>query len=237
VPQSPEARFFIGDAYFRMNNKDKALEYFYQLEKVNDSAIRNRAIQRIGTLEFEKGNYQKSIPYFRSSGKNARTKIEEYDAYNGLMESFFATNGYDSAIYYSNKVMTLGEVTPDALPKSLLVKGKSLQASGRVDQAKGTFQTLHTDFKTVQGAEGLYLLALLLHEGGQFNESNELIFDHSQDFGAYDFWYGKQFILLAKNYMKLNEAFQAKATLESVVENSSNDLVKEEANQLLRSIN
>lgn len=237
VTQSSEARFFIGDAYFRLNDTDKALEYFYQLEKVNDTAIRNRAIQRIGTLEFERGNYQKSIPYFRSSGKNARTKIEEYDAYNGLMESFFATNSYDSAIYYSDKVMQLGEVTPDALPKSMLVKGKSLQAAGRMDQAKVTFQSLYVDFKTVHGAEGLYLLALILHESAQFNESNELIFDHSQDFGAYDFWYGKQFILLAKNYMNLNEAFQAKATLESVVENSSNDLVKEEANQLLRSIN
>jgi tetratricopeptide (TPR) repeat protein len=237
VPQSAEARFFIGDAHLRLNAKDKALEYFYQLEKVSDASIRNRAIQRIATLEFEKGNYQKSIPYFRSSGKNARTKIEEYEAYNGLMESFFAINSYDSAIYYSDKVMQLGGVTPDALPKSMLIKGKSLKAAGRLDQAKGTFMTLYKDFKTVHGAEGLYLLALILHDAGQFKESNDLIFDHSQDFGPYDFWYGKQFILLAKNYLKLNEAFQAKATLESVVENSSNELVKEEANQLLRSIN
>ncbi len=237
VTQSSEARFFIGDAHFRLNAKDKALEYFYQLENVSDVAIRNRAIQRIGTLEFEKGNYQKSIPYFRSSGKNARTKIEEYDAFNGLMESFFAVNSFDSAIYYSDKVMQLGEISPDALPKSMLVKGKSLQATGRMDQAKGIFKTLYQDFKTVHGAEGLYLLAIILHENGQFKESNDLIFDHSQAFGSYDFWYGKQFILLAKNYMKLNEAFQAKATLESVVENSTNELVKEEANQLLRSIN
>lgn len=237
VSQSSEARFFIGDAHFRLNAKDKALDYFYQLENVSDAALRNRAIQRIGSLEFEKGNYQKAIPYFRSSGENARTKIEEYESYNGLMESFFLVDSYDSAIFYAERVMQLGEVNPDATPKSLLVKGKSLQATGRFDQAKGVYEGLYSDFTTVQGAEGLYLLALILHDEGRFNESNVLVFDHSQRFGAYDFWYGKQFILLAKNYIKLNEAFQAKATLESVVENSTNELVKEEANQLLRSIN
>lgn len=237
VVQASEVRFFIGDAYLRLGDKDKALEYFYLVENVSDVALRNRAVQRIGSLEFEKGNFKKSIPFFRLISKNARTKIEEYDAFQGLMTAYFAIERYDSALIYSDNIIQLGEVTPDALPKALLVKGKASKALGQLEEAKRAYESVYRDFKTIQGAEALYLLALQLHEAGQFSESNELIFNQSQPFGAYDYWYGNQFILLAKNYMKLGETFQAKATLESVVENSTNNLVKEEASKLLRSIN
>lgn len=237
VTQSPEARFFIGDSYFRLGDRDKALDYFYQLENTSEATLRNRAVQRIGTLEFEKGNYEKSIQYLRASSNNARTKIEEYESLKGLIESFYQIKQYDSAIVYSDKIVALGDVTIDATPKALLVKGKALSAKGQTNQAQSVYKEIYSTFKTVEGAEALYLMALSYHDGGLYGASNDLIFDESQPFGPYDYWYGRQFILLAKNYIKLNETFQAKATLESIVENSPNDKVKEEANQLLRSIN
>jgi FimV-like protein len=96
---------------------------------------------------------------------------------------------------------------------------------------------LVNEFKTEQGAEALYLLARGYHERGEYSRSNDLIFDHSQPFAGYDYWYGKQFIVLAENYIQMDEKFQAKATLESIVENSTNEQVKKEASQLLSTIN
>ncbi|WP_232834966.1 tetratricopeptide repeat protein [Pleomorphovibrio marinus] len=237
VAQSSEAKFFIGDAHNRLEDKEKALPYFYEAEKAKDVGLRNRARQRIAQIEFEKGNYSKAIPYLRSSANNARNKVEEYEAFAGLMTSYQETSKYDSAIFYADKVRGLGDVTVDAAPRALLIKAKAQIAKGDRQQAETTLRTLVEDFKTVQGAEGLYLLALSLHEKEQFSASNDLIFDLSQPFGPYDLWYGRQFILLAKNYLKLDETFQAKATLESVVENSTNETVKKEARDLLSTIN
>ncbi|MCC5936663.1 MAG: tetratricopeptide repeat protein [Lunatimonas sp.] len=237
VTQVPEAQFFIGDSYFRLGDKNKALEYFYLVEKTQEVSLKNRAIQRIGTLEFEKGNYTEAIRFLRVSVRNARTKLDEYESLNSLMDAFYRTKQYDSATVYANRIIGLGDITIDATPKALLVKGKSQLEKGQVNDARNTFKELYSTFKTVQGAEALYLMALSFHDANMFAASNDLIFDESQPFGPYDFWYGKQFILLAKNYLKLNETFQAKATLESIVENSPNDQVKEEARQLLRTIN
>lgn len=237
APQVPEARYFLADAHTRIGQNNRALELFYQLENTNDNNLRIRVIQKIGEIEFENGNFSKAIPYFRHSVQNARNKVEEYESNRGLMLAYYETSQYDSAVYFADQVLSLGSITVDAEPRALLIKGKSLLNRGDADNAEKVLMTLMNDFKTEQGAEALYLLARHYHDKGEYNRSNDLIFDHSQPFGGYDYWYGKQFIVLAENYIRLDEKFQAKATLESIVENSNNEQVREEASKLLSTIN
>ena len=80
-------------------------------------------------------------------------------------------------------------------------------------------------------------MALSFQENGDFNQSNETVFDFSGPFADYDFWYGKMFLLLADNYLKTGEDFQAKATLESIVEQSTNAEIKAEAEAKLKTLN
>lgn len=235
--QTQEANYFIGDAYYRLGDKSNALKYFYELEKANGSSQQSRAIQRIAEIEFENKNYEKAIPYFRRSSTNARNKIEEYEAFKGLMESYYETSGFDSSAFYSDKVIALGNITADSEPLALLTKSKSLLKQEKGKEAEDALMVLVNEYKTVQGAEALYLLALQFHNKENYTQSNETIFDFSGPFGVYDYWYGKNFILLAKNYVELGEAFQAKATLESIVEKSSNEEIKTEANKMLQTLN
>ena len=92
-------------------------------------------------------------------------------------------------------------------------------------------------FKTVQGAEGLYLLAESYSNQGNFEQSNETIFEMSGPFADFGYWYGNMFLLLADNYQKLGEDFQAKATLESVVENATDPEIKAKAQAKLQALN
>ena len=118
-----------------------------------------------------------------------------------------------------------------------MIKAKSLENIDQEAQAMEVYRQLMEAHKTVQGAEALYKMALNLNHRGEYEASNELIFDNSQPFTQYAYWYGKQFIVLAQNYIALEEKFQAKATLESIIENASDESVKEEAETLLQTIN
>ncbi|WP_194775602.1 tetratricopeptide repeat protein [Pararhodonellum marinum] len=234
--RSAEANYFIGDAHFRLGQKDKALEFFYAVEKSDNTAQKSRAMQRIGEIELEAKNYQKAIPYLQFTSKNARTKMDEYEAFKGLMDAYFQTQRFDSTIHYADRVLALGNITPDASPHALLFKAKSLKSSNQESKAEEVLNKLVNEYKTVQGAEGLYLLALSKHDKGQFGSSNETIFDSSAPFGVYDYWYGRIFILLAENYIKLGETFQAKATLESIIDNSPNEEIRQMSQQLLNTL-
>jgi tetratricopeptide (TPR) repeat protein len=234
--QKNEAKYFIGDAHYRMGNKDKALENFYALEKGAESSQSLRAITKIGEIEYEANNYRKAIPYLIKSGKNARSKIEEFEANRRLMQSYYRLDKFDSATFYADKVIALGNVTADAESQAMLLKAKAFKKQDKKTQAEDALITLVNSSPSEQGAEALYLLALSFHEDGRFNKSNETIFDFSGPYGAYDYWYGKSFLLLADNYIELGETFQAKATLESIVERSNNETVKKEAREKLEKI-
>src|SRR5690606_16738936 len=235
--QVHEANYFIGDAYLRLGDNNRALEYFYQVEKANGSPQQNNAVQRIAEIEYENKNYAKAVPYFIRSAGSARDKIEEYEANSGLMNAYFHLSKFDSASFYADKVIALGNITADSEASALLVKAKALLEQNNTQEAEDVLMTLINEHKTVQGAEGLYLLALQFHQRKSYVQSNEMIFDFSGPFGMYDFWYGKSFILLAENYMALGETFQAKATLESIVEGSVNETIKKEASELLQTLN
>ncbi len=234
--QESEAQYFTADAYYRMGQKDKALQQFYTLEGRGASTHRSKAIQRIAEIEFENKNYQKAIPYFISSTKLARDKIEQYEANRGLMTAYYETKKHDSASYYADKVIALGDITPDATASAQLIKAKSLLQTGKTADAQDELMALLNESSSVQGAEALFMLAQSFHSAGNYKQSNETIFTFSEKYGVYSLWYGKCFVLLAKNYKALNENFQAKATLESIIENSENQQVLEEAKAELKGL-
>lgn len=235
--QRADALYFAGDAFFQAGDQEKGLSFFKQLEKEPSSPSRARAMQRIGIIELERGNYAAAIPYLESASQNARSKVEEAEAVQGLMTANFATRKYQQAITNAERLMTLDGVIPESTAKALLTKAKAQRELNQKPQAELTLQNLVKDHKTIQGAEGLYLLALSHQEKGDFEKSNEAIFDGSSPFADYDYWYGRMFLLLADNYQKTGEDFQAKATLESIVERSTNAEIKAEAEAKLKTLN
>lgn len=238
-PQSAntaEANFFIGDSYYKLNNKVLALEYFYRIERERGSPQRLRAVQRIAAIELENKNYSNAIPFLRESGNNARNKIEEFESFNGLMLAYYHVKNQDSVIFFADRVISLGSVTQDAIPEAMLFKAKAYRLKGDNRSADETLMDLVNEYKTVHGAEGLFLLAESYSKKPDYAQSNNAIFDFVAPFSSHDYWYGKCFILLADNYIKLGEDFQAKATLESILEGSTNSEIKAMAREKLATI-
>jgi tetratricopeptide (TPR) repeat protein len=226
----------MGDSYFQLGDKDQALAQFRLLEKEPASPQRIRAIQRIGAIELESGNFAQAIPYLRTSVENARNKVEEAESIQGLMIAFFQTKNYQEAITQADRLLRLDGIIPESTPNAILTKAKSQIESNRKVESEATLLALVDEYKTVQGAEGLYLLAFGYQEKGDVARSNDAIFDFSGPFVDFDYWYGRMFLLLSDNYLKTGEDFQAKATLESIIERSTNPEIKAMAQSKLQTI-
>ncbi|RZK46512.1 MAG: cell surface protein SprA, partial [Pedobacter sp.] len=62
-------------------------------------------------------------------------------------------------------------------------------------------------------------LANIEYLRGKYKASQKTCFDLVKELGNYDYWVAKTYILLADNYVGLKDNFQAKATLQSIIEN------------------
>jgi tetratricopeptide (TPR) repeat protein len=86
------------------------------------------------------------------------------------------------------------------------------------------------------GAESQYYIAQIRFEENKLKEAEEECFRLIDNFSSYDHWYIKSYILLADIYAKKGNLFQAKATLQSVIENTDDEPLKNEALQKLNKI-
>ncbi len=217
---STEATYLIADAYYRKDNKEDALKNYYIIsDKVNFNRY-SRVIQRIAEIEYSIDNYDKSIEYFNKLEKIASTKKEEFSAWSGLMKAYFDTSNFEETINYGELILEKGLVALNAKNEALLLLGKASLALGDKEKGKNYLEQTVESAKDENGAEALYLISELLFEDDLYQESIDRLFLLNSNYSMYELWLGKSFILIADNYLAMGEDFQAKATLQSVIENS-----------------
>ena len=77
--------------------------------------------------------------------------------------------------------------------------------------------------ETVTGAEAKYNVAQLQYQKGDFKTSLVTAFDLTNKMPSHDYWIAKTYILIADNYVGMKDNFQAKSTLQSIIDNYEND--------------
>ncbi len=237
-----EARYYIGESYYRAERNEQALKVFYQVEANGKYPRMSRVVERIAELEQSAGNLANAIIYFQKLANLAGNKKEQYAAWSGLMRSYYtlAQNNrtvLDSVEKYAELIIERGNVSANAVNQALLYQGKAAYEQGNTEQARQLFTRTVAAAKDENGAEAQYLLARILYDEGQHNKSIETLYELNKNFSIYENWLGQSFLLVADNYVALDEDFQAEATLNSVIENSPVKEVVDEAKRRLQTLN
>ncbi|MGV3540281.1 MAG: tetratricopeptide repeat protein [Rufibacter sp.] len=225
----PNARYFLGDSYWRAGDKENALRSLKEVAIEGKSEYLSRALQRVADMEFENGNYGEAAAFYSRLRDVAVNKKEQANALMGLMKSFYFTNDFNNTILIADELIARGNATLNAYNSALLYRGKANLALGRTDQAAKEFATASTSATDESGAEAHYLLSEIYFKQQKYKEALDQAFAFSNTFGDYEYWLGKTFLLISDVYLAQNEAFQAKATLNSIIENSPNQEIVEEA--------
>ena len=69
-----------------------------------------------------------------------------------------------------------------------------------------------------------------------FVQSEQLIFDLINEMPSQEYWIAKSFLVLADNYVQTSNLFQAKHTLEGVINNYEGEDVVNEAKEMMKEI-
>jgi tetratricopeptide (TPR) repeat protein len=231
-----EARYYIAESYYRIKEFDKALPYYMDLSKDMTFGQGNKVAGRIAEIEFRQGKYDNAIANFHRLERLATNKKEQYNARAGLMESFYLLAQYDSSEVYARTIIEKGAVDASGQNKASLYLGKIAFARGDYETAKDEFLNTVNTAQDEFGAEAKYTLAQIFYLQKQYKQSYETLVSLNNDFQSYDEWVGKSYLLLADNFIAMEDTFQAKATLQSLIENFPLEHVKTEARRKLQEI-
>lgn len=231
-----EAKYYQAESHYRMNDTEKALELFYEVNRDNKITGMDRVFERIGELQIKSGDFQEAANFYTQLEQVAKSKRQENDAWLGLLEAYFRLSNFAQMRVYANNIIEKGAVTQDASDKAHLYLGKAAYTEGNFDEAIDQFVTTINTAKNEFGAEAQFMIGRIFYQQKQYQQSLNTLFEMNENFSAFDNWLGKAFLLIADNYVALNELFQAKATVNSIIQYSPVKEIVDEAKIKLEAI-
>lgn len=235
-PNTNEARFYLAESYRQTNDLANALRYYYLIIADNRSDFLVRAATRAAEIESKQKNYARAIRNYQIIVARSTNKADQVAAQLGMMDTYFAIPKADSAGIIAREVLAAGNVVSGAQNRGQLMLGKVAFSKGDYKTAQSEFEKTIALAKDVNGAEAQYYLGDILYRQKKYKESVATLLKFNADFSEFEYWKGKAFILVADNNIAQDELAQAKAVLNSIIENSSEEAIIAEAKQKLASL-
>jgi len=232
-----EANYLIAESYYFSDDPSKALPFYKKVVADGQSQWSSKAAIRAANIEFNTENYREAVTDFQNVLSSSDTKRDQIEAWEGLFRSYYHLGDYESAIKYCHDAISEGGgVVIGIKNKAELYIGKCYLRRRDFAAAKAQFDKVISMDKDVNAAEANYLLGEILYESGKYDEAIAEMQNLAQNFGDYVAWYEKAFILIADCYLGQKDYFMAKATLNSIIENSGNAATVDLAKAKLRNV-
>ncbi len=225
-PQSrlvPEASFLVAEAYYRKNDVPNALTHYQAALKVPQTPFYNKVLLRIGALAYKQENFSQALTYYQQLQDRAKGAKEGSHALAGIMKASYALQRYEVVQQCASLIIKTGNPTVDAASEATLFMGKAAMQQGKYQEAQACLTKVVKNYRNHHAAEAQYLLGLLHYEAQEYPQSLEALFELNKQFPAYKEWVNKGFLLIAENYSSSGEVLQAKTTLQSIIDNATEE--------------
>lgn len=230
------AHYYKADCELRNNAKVKALEDLEYVVEQPMNTFTENALLKASNISYELKMYDNAWKHYNALENLAENNTNINIALEGQMNSSFYTQEHEKVIEAAKKLLKNEKVTNEQALRAHYVLGKSYFAQNQFDEAKMEYSIVDKLTTNELGAESKYYQAYIDFDKGDYTQAEETIFKLVDDYGSYDYWVAKSFILLADIYVELDNIFQAKQTLQSIIENYQGDDLKIVAQLRLKQI-
>ena len=236
--QVVEANYLIADAAFRIGDKATALTYYQKTIEQNQHPQVKKAIQRCAEIESANKNLNASIEWYKKF-KGVTNDIKDLiTADYGILNNLIELKSTDSASTVAESLVINPAISNEEKFKickkfiDLAVTNNSIET-----ELKWLNKSLEFDKGDLAAASQLKIAQIYFNQQ-KYKESSDLILDKFRNVyaEASENIVGKAYILLSDNFLALKNIPQARATLKSVIDNSSDTEVIEIAKTKLNAL-
>lgn len=230
------ALFYQAECYLKTNQPILALESFRKVAERPRSRFTEAALATASSMEFNARNYQAALPLFEQLETVAEDPANTVAALAGQMRCHHRLNNIAPAAGAASRLLATGRATQEQANEAHFLLGLNYLASDDLASAESELLGPSKLKGTEMGAEAAYHLAWIAFRKGRTTEAEDKIYALAEDFAASDYWVAKGFILLADIFAQAGNTFQARETLQSVIDNYEGPELGETARQKLQAL-
>jgi TolA-binding protein len=234
-----EANFYKAECDYRAEKYESALKGYEFVLSQPRSRFTSNAASKAARINYFNKNYQAALDNYVRLEETADQGSQTTDAISGQMQCNYYLGQYGLATQAAQKLLTQTKLADNLATEAHFTIARSAYALKNTDLARKEFEETIKLSQNEMGAESKFMLAQMQFEAEKYDETEKTIFALSDKYASYDYWVAKGFILLSDVYVKKENTFQAKQTLQSIIDNyEGQDLVlvaREKLNAILAS--
>ena len=223
------ANFYRSECYFRSDQLQRAYDgYRFVVESSRTKFLEN-ALLRASGIQFQMEHYEQALGYYNQLAEHASTRANTLTAQTGIMRSNFNLERHAEALDAAQTVLNIDKIATEAEQEAHLIRGLSAKVLNKYDIAIESLTKTKNLTTNQRAAEAMYNLALITFKQGDYEEAEQQIFEYVSKLTPYDYWLARTFLLLADVYLEKDNAFQAKHTLQSIIDNYDGAEIRKES--------
>jgi len=232
-----DANFYRGEIYNSKSDWNNALSGYEAVAAEAPNKYAEKAMLAAARINFfELKNYSKAETYYTQLKQIAANQENRLEAMRGLLRSQYQEQKWNDAVNNAKDLLTQKSISTDDKALANMAIAKSYQVNREYDLAIANYKTVVAINKSALAAEARYEIANSWFAVDHLSDAEKAAFETVNKSGSYDYWVTKAYILLGDIYFRQKDYFNAKATFQSIVNNSLNMELKTEAQTKLSKV-
>jgi tetratricopeptide (TPR) repeat protein len=157
--------------------------------------------------------------FYEALGEVAKTDDNQREALIGTMRSYYRSGNSGKTLEAVGKVLASQGMSETVKIEATFIRAISNFNSGNTTAATADFESTIKRIDNEWAAESKYHLALIAYQKKEYKNAEKLCFEFISTYPSYAKWLIKTYILLSDVFVEQNMFFQAKATLQSILDN------------------
>lgn len=219
-----EANYYIAYCYDSQKEYSNAVHHYGNvIDKPNNKFI-EEALYRSSQINFHVlKDYNAALSNFTSLEKITSNSERIKASIIGQMYCFNTLENYEYAALYSEKAFHLSDTDETLKTDAYYINAKSNFDLKNYSKSEASYNEVVDLTKDVRSGEALYYLAWFEYEREDYTACESAIQKVVQQKPGYDYWIAKSIILLSDNFVAQGDLFNAKYSLQSIIDNYKGD--------------
>ncbi len=234
---SVESNYFLAEINISKKDFNAALPYYNAVAARAPNKYAERStLQSARIYYFDLKDFSKAQQYFAQLKTLATQQENKLEAMRGLLRCQYKLKLYKEGLANAMELLAENGTAIDDKMMANMIVAKGYQLDNKLQEATTAYTNLLSFGKNEFGAEAQYQIAAIAMAQDNFSAAEKAAFKVIKNFGSYEFWVTKSYLLLGDIYTKQKDWFNAEATYKSVAENTAIEELKKEAIEKLASV-
>ncbi len=216
-----ESQYYYAESCWNTSDTNESIRIYKNIISSGHSEFFESSLVKVCRYTFNNNNIDESNYYYQLLDSNSSSHGLRRESVIRLMLGYEKID-LERSVIYAKRILESDKLEDRLLAKCKLIIARNEFDNGNYLKSSSICDEIVKITRNNDGAEAMYMKIYFTYLEDKIDESQQLIFDFPDDYHS-EFWIAKAFILLSEIYVSQGNLFQAKATLESIIENYNED--------------